>query len=384
MPPPREVNAGCEQMTTQYRELVEILQTVGKDPSRLIFEDELTGLNNRRFLLSFFEHKVQWDMETDFPLSLLMLDLDHFKQVNDTHGHEAGDQVLLWLSSLMQEISGDEHFPIRYGGDEFMLLVQGAEADEARMLADLLLQRTRTRPFQLRGTADPLPITLSIGVACAPRDASDGDGLIHKADAALYHAKNTGRNRAASAHEVGTEPRFRIIEVLDVVTRRVKDELGYCLGDSSAKVRQAAYQLAERIGDPSLVEVVAPHAQSSDLDVSQPAIRCLANLGSEEAAQTLVRVLKSPKGADHAVACAQALGQFADPVAVDALATVLLRKKHWFGGWKWDDHVRATAAMALRAIGGTDLDNVLFRADADPEPRIREVPAATDSRRAAA
>ncbi|HIE94903.1 MAG TPA: GGDEF domain-containing protein [Acidobacteria bacterium] len=178
VPPPREVNAGCEQMTTQYRELVEILQTVGKDPSRLIFEDELTGLNNRRFLLSFFEHKVQWDMETDFPLSLLMLDLDHFKQVNDTHGHEAGDQVLLWLSSLMQEISGDEHFPIRYGGDEFMLLVQGAEADEARMLADLLLQRTRTRPFQLRGTADPLPITLSIGVACAPRDASDGDGLL--------------------------------------------------------------------------------------------------------------------------------------------------------------------------------------------------------------
>jgi two-component system cell cycle response regulator len=125
-------------MTTQYRELVEILQTVGTDPSRLIFEDELTGLNNRRFLLSFFEHKVQWDKETDFPLSLLILDLDHFKQINDTHGHEAGDQVLLWLSSLMREISGDEHFPIRYGGDEFMMPLPGAEADEARMLADLL------------------------------------------------------------------------------------------------------------------------------------------------------------------------------------------------------------------------------------------------------
>ena len=189
-------------MTTQYRELVEILQTVGKDPARLIFEDELTGLNNRRFLLSFFEHKVQWDRETDFPLSLLILDLDHFKQINDTHGHEAGDQVLLWLSSLMREISGDEHFPIRYGGDEFMLLLPGAEADEARMIADLLLQRTKTRPFQLRGTAVPLPVTLSIGVACAPRDASDGDGLIHKADAALYHAKNTGRSRTASVHEV--------------------------------------------------------------------------------------------------------------------------------------------------------------------------------------
>jgi diguanylate cyclase (GGDEF)-like protein len=68
--------------------------------------------------------------DNDFPLSLLMLDLDHFKQVNDTHGHEAGDQVLLWLSSLMRDVSSDDHFPIRYGGDEFMILVPGAGADE--------------------------------------------------------------------------------------------------------------------------------------------------------------------------------------------------------------------------------------------------------------
>jgi GGDEF domain-containing protein len=80
-----------------HRELVDLLQTVGKDPARLIFEDELTGLNNRRFLRGFFEHKVDWDGNADFPLSLLMLDLDHYKQINDTHGHEAGDQVLLWL-----------------------------------------------------------------------------------------------------------------------------------------------------------------------------------------------------------------------------------------------------------------------------------------------
>ncbi len=159
-----------------------------------------------------------------------------------------------------------------------------------------------------------------------------------------------------------------------MVTHRVKDELGYCLGDGSAKIRQAAYQLAERIGDPSLVEVVAPHAQSSDLDVWQPAIRCLANLGSEEAAQVLVTALKSPRGADHPVACAQALRQIADPVAVDALATLLLRKKHWFGGWKWDDHVRATADMALRQIRGPEAEQVLARAGADPKPRIREVP----------
>ena len=131
-----------------------------------------------------------------------------------------------------------------------------------------------------------------------------------------------------------------------------------------------------------------------DLDGSGPSrsstsgsrLSGLANLGSEEAAQVLVTALKSPRGADHAVACAQALGQIADPVSVDALATLLLRKKHWFGGWKWDDHLRATAAMALRQISGPEADKVLARASAEPEPepRIRDVPRATDGRRAAA
>ena len=67
----------------------------------------------------------------------------------------------------MRDISSDDHFPIRYGGDEFMILVPGAQADEARMLADVLLQRIKTRPFQLRGVSATLPITLSVGVACA-------------------------------------------------------------------------------------------------------------------------------------------------------------------------------------------------------------------------
>ena len=74
----------------QYGELIDFLQHVGKDPSRLIFEDELTGIHNRRFLLSYLEHKVHWDTKEEFPLSLLIVDLDRFKNINDTHGHEAG------------------------------------------------------------------------------------------------------------------------------------------------------------------------------------------------------------------------------------------------------------------------------------------------------
>ena len=102
----------------QYGELIDFLQHVGKDPSRLIFEDELTGIHNRRFLLSYLEHKVLWDSRDGFPLSLLIIDLDRFKNINDTHGHEAGDQVLSWLATLLKDAAGDAGLPIRYGGDD--------------------------------------------------------------------------------------------------------------------------------------------------------------------------------------------------------------------------------------------------------------------------
>ena len=196
----------------KYRELFDILKTVGKDPSRLIFEDDLTGINNRRFLLSFFEHKIRWDSAEDFPISLLMLDVDHFKETNDRHGHDAGDQVLQWLSSMMKQVGGERYVPIRYGGrgggGEFVLLAPGADAKEGKALAGQLLQRAKEHPFQLRDVKTTLPISLSIGVTCAPDDASDGDGLIHRADAALYHGKNTGRGRAVSADEVDVKDVF--------------------------------------------------------------------------------------------------------------------------------------------------------------------------------
>jgi len=76
-------------------DLLHFLQNVGKDPSHLIFEDELTGIHNRRFLQNYLQYKVPWDSMENHPVSLLMMDVDHFKQINDTHGHEAGDQALV-------------------------------------------------------------------------------------------------------------------------------------------------------------------------------------------------------------------------------------------------------------------------------------------------
>ena len=100
------------------------LQHIGTDPSRLIFEDELTGLYNRRFLLNYFEHKLNWDALEAEPVSLLMLDVDRFKQINDTHGHDIGDQALIWVAKLMKKAAGEDGLSVRYAGDEFIILMK--------------------------------------------------------------------------------------------------------------------------------------------------------------------------------------------------------------------------------------------------------------------
>ncbi len=192
----------------KYRELADFLQHVGKDPSRLVFEDELTGINNRRFLLSYLEQKVDWRSDADFPISLLILDLDEFKLVNDRHGHEAGDQVLTWLAALLTDAASESAYPIRYGGDEFMLLLPGASRGEAQQVAYALLQKTRDRPFKLRQEGTELSITVSIGVASAPEDATSSTGLFQAADTALYHAKRSGRNQVSTAWEIDLEDVF--------------------------------------------------------------------------------------------------------------------------------------------------------------------------------
>jgi diguanylate cyclase (GGDEF)-like protein len=189
-------------------EFAELLEHVGKDPSRLIFEDELTGIHNRRFLLSYLEHKVRWESGQDYPLSLLMIDVDSFKLINDTYGHDIGDQALSWLAALLRESAGDQGIPIRYGGDEFVLVLPQAGRDEARQMADRLLQRTRDRSFRIRDLDVTVPIGLSIGLATAPDDASSNSGLFQAADTALFHAKQSGRDQAASAADVDPEKVF--------------------------------------------------------------------------------------------------------------------------------------------------------------------------------
>ena len=192
----------------EHQDLLNYLENSGKDPSRLIFEDELTGLYNRRYLYHFFQSKVSWESLHTHPLSLLMMDLDFFKQVNDEYGHQAGDNALVWLAGLLKGVAGKEGMPIRYAGDEFMILLKDCDKSASLQLADQLLQHVRQNPFHLHDQNGALNLTISLGVASAPQDARSAGELIQKADTALYSAKKNGRNRLVNATNVNPEEVF--------------------------------------------------------------------------------------------------------------------------------------------------------------------------------
>lgn len=192
----------------EHKDLLYFLQHVGTDPSRLIFEDDLTGIYNRRFLLNYLQHKVSWDSLEGRPVSLLMMDLDYFKEINDTYGHDVGDKTLIWVAELVKKLSGDKGLAIRYGGDEFMILLPGADKESALKVGEALMQQIHNERFYLDEVGDDLNITISVGIASAPDDAQSGKDLIRKADTALYYAKRFGRDRLASAEQVALQDVF--------------------------------------------------------------------------------------------------------------------------------------------------------------------------------
>ena len=190
------------RITMQHQELVNYLQHTGKDPSRLIFEDELTGLYNRRYLHHFLQSQVKWTELDKNPLTLLMMDLDHFKQINDNYGHQTGDEALIWLAAFLKKTAGKSGLPIRYAGDEFMILLRHMDKHASLKIGEALVKAVHANPFQPQEALEKLNLTISLGVATAPEDARNARTLIQQADTALYSAKRNGRNQVVNAGKV--------------------------------------------------------------------------------------------------------------------------------------------------------------------------------------
>jgi len=162
--------------------------------------DALTGLHNRRYLERRLSEEIARSRRYGHPLSCLFIDADHFKLVNDLHGHSAGDQVLRELSLRVRECLRASDVATRFGGEEFALLLPQTDLVEALKLAERIRQRVQRNAIQT-GNGNELAVTISIGVSeLKEADQKDaGDRLISSADAALYQAKRQGRNRVSCA-----------------------------------------------------------------------------------------------------------------------------------------------------------------------------------------
>ncbi len=178
---------------------------MGKDRAdginrRLAAQDELTGLANRRAILAALDRDVARAQRTREPMALMMLDIDHFKQVNDRHGHLAGDAVLRTVVGVLRERVRAQDMLGRYGGEEFLVVLPDTTQEGAHQLALQLCEAVEAAPCQWRGVQ--IPVTVSIGVVGGRLAASDHwDLLVHAADSALYRAKQGGRNRVGLAPE---------------------------------------------------------------------------------------------------------------------------------------------------------------------------------------
>lgn len=174
-----------------YRELSQANDLL----SAIALVDPLTQLGNRRAFDWELPRQIQVTREQNHPLSLLVLDIDHFKRVNDNHGHLVGDQVLRMFADRLRHHMRFYETPFRYGGEEFVVLLQNTAADDAQKLAERLRHLIDNTPFVISRTLD-LPLTVSIGAATlTAADDDKGQELIRRADDNLLRAKRTGRNR---------------------------------------------------------------------------------------------------------------------------------------------------------------------------------------------
>ncbi len=161
--------------------------------------DQMTGVWNYRYLMNSLNREVERANRFDRSLSVLMLDLDHFKRVNDTHGHPRGDTVLREFAARVQAEVREVDTLARYGGEEFAVVLPETTAAGAENLAERICAAIRAQPFTADGTEVPLGITVSIGGSVYPEHGTTSRDLIHAADRALYSAKAGGRDRWSMA-----------------------------------------------------------------------------------------------------------------------------------------------------------------------------------------
>jgi two-component system, cell cycle response regulator len=188
-----QIQAGLRRVNN-HRELMRTNDLL----SAIALSDPLTELNNRRAFEWELPRQINNARSRDMPISLLMLDVDYFKTINDTYGHLVGDRALQLLSARIRYNLRFYDTPFRYGGEEFVIILSDTNAEEASLIANRLCNLIADQPFAIDNTLD-LAITISAGTACLqPDDDIRGISLLQRADQNLLKAKSLGRNQVVS------------------------------------------------------------------------------------------------------------------------------------------------------------------------------------------
>jgi two-component system cell cycle response regulator len=177
----------------------------------LAYTDGLTGVYNRRYMNAHLDRKIMEIAESAKPVSVMLFDIDNFKNVNDTCGHAAGDAILKSLSLRVTDGIRDFDLLARYGGEEFVVIMPDTASVIAITIAERVRRKVAEAPYQTFELGEALNVTISIGVATTTDPMEIADSLLARADAALYQAKRSGRNRVVAAQPLTQAEREPVI-----------------------------------------------------------------------------------------------------------------------------------------------------------------------------
>jgi len=204
----QNANAALEQRLSTSKQEITNLQANLEEIRAESLTDPLTGLGNRKHFDRVVNEAVRSAAATRLPLSLLMMDIDHFKSFNDNYGHLTGDQVLRLVGMTLKQTIKNKDIPSRYGGEEFAVVLPNTPLRQALVIADDIRRTVMSKELKKKSTGEILGrVTLSAGVSTLKPD-DDADALIERADACLYSAKRNGRNRVICE----TDPEYRGVE----------------------------------------------------------------------------------------------------------------------------------------------------------------------------
>ncbi|BCJ91130.1 PleD family two-component system response regulator [Terrihabitans soli] len=196
---PIDRNELVARVMTQVRRkrYADRLRTNVQQSMELALTDSLTGLYNRRYMETHLETLIEKASQTERPLALVLIDIDHFKPINDTYGHDAGDEVLRQFSTRLQSSVRGIDLACRYGGEEFVVVMPDADLSVARAVGERLRRNIAAEQFPVSKGVKKIDVTISVGIAMR-REGDAADTILKRADEALYQAKRDGRNRVVS------------------------------------------------------------------------------------------------------------------------------------------------------------------------------------------